>query len=300
MKKRRSERVGGNGVRCRPAGLPSPGARIGLFAVSTLAAVGALALLGGGAGVFVGLCALGACALVPPERAAGLAAIARGRRRVGPASGMVVIARRLETLAGRLGRRSPRPVLVTGDDAGAFALSTARGDVVLVTEGLLVRPVAERDAVLAHELAHLDRRDPLLVASLLAGPAALVTVVVAAVVGDAALGERLERLGDLAPVVPPIALVLGTALVAIGLGLGARLERSADTVAVALLGDAAPVIDALRFRRAEVGGTGAARALDVRLAHLGAPPFTGEVHCPASGASRESPSVRDRPESPRR
>ena len=299
MRERRSG--DGGDVRRRPAGLPSPGARIGLFAVSTLAAVGALALLGGGAGVFLGLCALGACALVPPERAAGLAAIARGRRRVGPASGTVGIARRLEALADRLGRRPPHSVLVTGGDAGAFAFSTARGDVVLVTEGLLARPAAERDAVLAHELAHLDRRDPLLVASLLAGPATLVTLVVAAALGDAALGERLARLGDLAPVIPPIALVLGAALAAIGLGLGARLERSADAGAVALLGDAAPVIGALRVRRAEIDRSGAARAIDVRLAHLGAPPPIEAARRPRTrGGTESSPSARQRPGSPHR
>ena len=69
------------------------------------------------------------------------------------------LAERLEDLAGQLGVRPPDLVLVAGAEPACVGLVTPR--IVLPTDAL-AWPAARLDAVLAHELVHAVRGDPLL------------------------------------------------------------------------------------------------------------------------------------------
>ena len=257
------------GTSDRPACLPSPTVRIGLFSFATTAAVGGFALLGGAPGVLTGLLVTGCCLAVSPHRAARLACLLRGRRRLGREPDLP-LRRRLDGLAARAGRPAPLLVSVSGEDANAVVVATGRGAAVLLSRAMLDGPARELDAVLAHELAHLARRDPLLVASLLAGGAVLFSVALAAATGDASLGARLARFGPHEEMLPHLSLLLGTALVAIAVGLRQRLEWSADAGAAVLLDEPESLILALRARRRQLGPGPGRRALDTRLARLGA------------------------------
>ena len=99
--------------------------------------------------------------------------------------------------------------------------------------------------VLAHELAHLQRRDALLVSALLIAPMALLAAAVAAATGDAAVASRLARLGELAPVVPPLLLIVSSPLLGMHLVIRPRLEWAPDSGAVGLVGDRRALVGAL-------------------------------------------------------
>lgn len=140
-----------------------------VFARASIALAAALALLGG---------ALGG----PPGAAVGLAVVAVpvwwlwtevGRRalreiegrEVGPRDAPALVGE-VAWLAGRAGLPMPRVFLVADDQPNAFATGRdPAGAAIIVHQGLLALPREERLGVLAHEMAHIARRDTFAVAA---------------------------------------------------------------------------------------------------------------------------------------
>lgn len=174
----------------------------------------------------------------------------------------------LSMLSARIGCRPPMLGVLAGPDVNAFALAGFRGDAILVTQGLLRLPADERTAVLAHELAHLRRRDALLVTLLLIAPMTLLLVTAGLAFGDGALVARVARLGELAPIMPNLLFLIAIALLLMNLSLRDRLEWAADTAAVEYAGARQPLITALRRRMAELGTGPACAPLLERVRRL--------------------------------
>lgn len=71
-----------------------------------------------------------------------------------------------------------------------------------------------------------------------------------AALSEPGIRARLASFGELAPVVPPVLLVVASALLAIGLALRPRLEWAAHAGATELLGEHEGLVAALeRLRR---------------------------------------------------
>ncbi len=108
---------------------------------------------------------------------------------------------RAKALSERAGCAVPLLIVMTGDGMKAFAVVGFRGNAIVVSRGLLMGRSNADAAVLAHEIAHLERRDPLFVSVRLLAAAAIVA-------DETSIAARVATLGELAPLVP--SLLLGT------------------------------------------------------------------------------------------
>lgn len=101
--------------------------------------------------------------LLVSRRLAGVLAVRRLMRRARTPDGrhgdLVDLA---ERIASRMGLPSPRLLLVPGCPGGAFATGTLRPVVAVAPELVATLDDRELEGLVAHELAHLYRRDPLL------------------------------------------------------------------------------------------------------------------------------------------
>jgi len=151
-------------------------------------------------------------------------------------------------LAGRAGVPMPRLYLTPSDQPNAFA--TGRNpdhSAIAVTEGLLhYLPVEQVRGVLAHELAHIRNRDILVssIAAMIAGAiSSIATVLQFSLLfggGDEEDGGPLGWIGTIAAiVVAPLAATL------LQLAVSRQREYLADATAARLLGEGAPLADAL-------------------------------------------------------
>jgi heat shock protein HtpX len=149
-------------------------------------------------------------------------------------------------LAKRAGIPAPRVFLLPGQQANAFATgrNPAHG-AIAVTEGLLwTLPAAQVAGVLAHELAHIRNRDILVssIAAVMAGAISAIANVLPLTLlfGGEEAGSPLVLFGSLAamPLAPLGAMLLQ-------LGVSRQREYLADATAARLLGDAAPLAEAL-------------------------------------------------------
>jgi heat shock protein HtpX len=149
-------------------------------------------------------------------------------------------------LAKHAGIPAPRVFLLPGQQANAFATgrNPAHG-AIAVTEGLLwTLPAAQVAGVLAHELAHIRNRDILVssIAAVIAGAISAIANVLPLTLlfGGEEAGSPLVLFGSLAamPLAPLGAMLLQ-------LGVSRQREYLADATAARLLGDAAPLAEAL-------------------------------------------------------
>jgi heat shock protein HtpX len=149
-------------------------------------------------------------------------------------------------LAKHAGIPAPRVFLLPGQQANAFATgrNPAHG-AIAVTEGLLwTLPAAQVAGVLAHELAHIRNRDILVssIAAVMAGAISAIANVLPLTLlfGGEEAGSPLVLFGSLAamPLAPLGAMLLQ-------LGVSRQREYLADATAARLLGDAAPLAEAL-------------------------------------------------------
>ena len=156
----------------------------------------------------------------------------------------------LEQIAGFLAQRAnvpvPRLYLIPSDQPNAFA--TGRNPehaAVAVTEGLLRQlPTDEVQGVLAHEFAHIKNRDILVssIAAMVAGAISAVATVLqfSMLFGGDEDDSPLGLFGTLgAIIIAPIAAML------LQLGISRQREFLADATGAQLLGEAAPLADAL-------------------------------------------------------
>jgi heat shock protein HtpX len=141
----------------------------------------------------------------------------------------------------------PRLYLIPSDQPKAFA--TGRNPehaAIAVTEGLLVQlPAREVEGVLAHEFGHIKNRD-ILVCSIAAMVAGAISAIANVLQLSLLFGSSDEEdsplglIGTLATIiVAPIAAML------LQLAVSRQREYLADATAAELLGDAAPLADAL-------------------------------------------------------
>ena len=157
----------------------------------------------------------------------------------------------LERIAGFLAQRAnvpvPRLYLIPSDQPNAFATGrNPQHAAVAVTEGLLHQlPTDEVKGVLAHEFAHISNRD-ILVSSIAAMVAGAISAVATILQFSMLFGgsdeddSPLGLLGTLAAIIiAPIAAML------LQLGISRQREYLADATGAQLLGDAAPLADAL-------------------------------------------------------
>jgi heat shock protein HtpX len=149
-------------------------------------------------------------------------------------------------LAKHAGIPAPRVFLLPGPQANAFATgrNPAHG-AIAVTEGLLwTLPAAQVAGVLAHELAHIRNRDILVssIAAVMAGAISAIANVLPLTLlfGGEEAGSPLVLFGSLAamPLAPLGAMLLQ-------LSVSRQREYLADATAARLLGDAAPLAEAL-------------------------------------------------------
>jgi heat shock protein HtpX len=149
-------------------------------------------------------------------------------------------------LAKHAGIPAPRVFLLPGQQANAFATgrNPAHG-AIAVTEGLLwTLPAAQVAGVLAHELAHIRNRDILVssIAAVMAGAISAIANVLPLTLlfGGEEAGSPLVLFGSLAamPLAPLGAMLLQ-------LSVSRQREYLADATAARLLGDAAPLAEAL-------------------------------------------------------
>jgi heat shock protein HtpX len=157
----------------------------------------------------------------------------------------------LEQIAGFLAQRAnvpvPRLYLIPSDQPNAFATGrNPQHAAVAVTEGLLHQlPTDEVKGVLAHEFAHISNRDILVssIAAMVAGAiSAIATILQFSMLfgGSDEDDSPLGLLGTLAAIIiAPIAAML------LQLGISRQREFLADATGAQLLGQAAPLADAL-------------------------------------------------------
>ena len=150
-------------------------------------------------------------------------------------------------LASRAGIEMPRLYAMPGEQPNAFA--TGRNQhhaAIAMTRGLLTDFSLEHvRGVLAHELAHIANRDILVssITAMIAGAISAVSNVLALsfLFGSDDEDSPLGLLGSLAALVlAPIAATL------LQLGVSRQREYLADATAARLLGDGAPLADALQ------------------------------------------------------
>jgi heat shock protein HtpX len=149
-------------------------------------------------------------------------------------------------LAGRAGIPVPRLYVMPGEQPNAFATGRdPRHGTIAVTEELLMSmPLAEIRGVLAHELAHIKNRDVLVssIAAMMAGAVSAVAnlLQLSFLFGGEEDDSPLGLLGALAAM---LLAPLGAML--LQLGVSRQREYLADATAAQLLGEAAPLADAL-------------------------------------------------------
>jgi heat shock protein HtpX len=150
-------------------------------------------------------------------------------------------------LAWRAGIEMPRLFVMPGEQPNAFA--TGRNQehaAIAMTEGLLTDFSLEHvRGVLAHEMAHIANRDMLVssISAVIAGAISAIANVLALsfLFGSDDEDGPLGMLGSLAALVlAPIAATL------LQLGVSRQREYLADATAARLLGDGAPLADALQ------------------------------------------------------
>lgn len=204
-------------------------------------------LLGGAAGALWALALSGLLLALSPRIAPALLLRMYGGRPIHPAQAPD-LAQAVAVLAGRAGlERPPALFLVPSPLLNAFTLGTPGQAAVAVTAGLL-RGLSSRElvAVLAHEIAHIQNRDTLVMglADLISRLTALLSNVGVLLVllnlplvllGEAVIGWGAVALLLLAP-------MLGMLL---QLALSRTREYDADAGAVALTGDPEGMIRAL-------------------------------------------------------
>ena len=163
------------------------------------------------------------------------------------ASRLPSLAQMVEDLAARAAVPVPRLYLIPAEQPNAFA--TGRNPAhaaVAVTEGLLQNlPADEVRGVLAHEFAHIKNRD-ILVSSIAAMVAGAVSAIANLLQFSLLFGGSDEEesplgwVGALATIVlAPVAAML------LQLGVSRQREFLADATGAQLLGDGAPLADAL-------------------------------------------------------
>jgi heat shock protein HtpX len=149
-------------------------------------------------------------------------------------------------LAGRAGIPVPRLYVMPGEQPNAFATGRdPRHGTIAVTEELLMSmPLAEIRGVLAHELAHIKNRDVLVssIAAMMAGAVSAVAnlLQLSFLFGGEEDDSPMGLLGALAAM---LLAPLGAML--LQLGVSRQREYLADATAAQLLGEAAPLADAL-------------------------------------------------------
>ena len=152
----------------------------------------------------------------------------------------------VDRLAARAGISMPRLFVMPGEQPNAFA--TGRNDkhaAIAVTEGLLTDFSLEHvRGVLAHEVAHIANRESASsITAMIAGAISAIANVLALsfLFGSDDDEGPLGMLGSLAALVlAPIAATL------LQLGVSRQREYLADATAARLLGDGAPLADALQ------------------------------------------------------
>ncbi len=149
-------------------------------------------------------------------------------------------------LASRARIEMPRLYVIPGEQCNAFATGRNQSHAaVAMTEGLLADfSLAHVRGVLAHELAHIANRDILVssVTAMIAGAISAISNVLALsfLFGSDEDDSPLGMLGSLAALVlAPIGATL------LQLGVSRQREYLADATAARLLGDGAPLADAL-------------------------------------------------------
>jgi heat shock protein HtpX len=150
-------------------------------------------------------------------------------------------------LAARAGIPIPRLYVMPGEQSNAFA--TGRNPehaAVAMTEGLLMNlPLDQVRGVLAHELAHVRNHD-ILVSSIAATIAGMISAIANVLQLSFLFGgdedeSPLGLIGSLAAMVlAPVGAML------LQLGVSRQREYLADATAARLLGEGAPLADALR------------------------------------------------------
>jgi heat shock protein HtpX len=157
------------------------------------------------------------------------------------------LARMVDDLAARAGVPVPRLYLIPSEQPNAFATGrNPEHSAVAVTQGLLAHlPADQVRGVLAHEFAHIKNRDILVstIAAMVAGAISAIANVLqfSWLFGGADDDESpLGLVGVVAAIiVAPIAAML------LQLGVSRQREYLADATGAQILGDGAPLADAL-------------------------------------------------------
>ena len=149
-------------------------------------------------------------------------------------------------LAARARIPTPRLFVMQGEQPNAFATGrNPQHAAIAVTEGLLMElPLEQVRGVLAHELAHIKNHD-ILVSSIAAMIAGAVSAIANVLQLSFLFGSEDEDnpLGLLGALAAMILAPLGATL--LQLGVSRQREYLADATAAQLLGEAAPLADAL-------------------------------------------------------
>jgi heat shock protein HtpX len=196
----------------------------------------------------------------------------------------------LDELAGRAGLPVPRLYVVPNPQPNAFAIGrTQRHAAIVVTEGLLsLLEASEIRAILAHEMAHIRRRDTRLTSLAGATASAIFSVAeLAGRLGRRSVSRRREGSKTVVDSVTPFVAGL------LNLALSGRRESGADREGSELTGDPAALARALtRIERYAV-----VVPMDVTLAYTSAW-VVDPIGDRAEGASPLSryPTIADRVE----
>jgi heat shock protein HtpX len=149
-------------------------------------------------------------------------------------------------LAARAQIPAPRLYVMPGEQPNAFAAGRdPRHAAIAATEGLLMTlPIEQIEGVLAHEMAHIKNRD-ILVSSIAAMIAGAVSAIANVLQLSFLFGSEEEDnpLGIVGSLAAMILAPLGATL--LQLGVSRQREYLADATAARLLGEAAPLADAL-------------------------------------------------------
>jgi heat shock protein HtpX len=153
----------------------------------------------------------------------------------------------VRVLAARARIPMPRLFVMPGEQANAFATGRdPQHAAVVVTEGLLLSlPHVQLTGVLAHELSHIKNHDILVssLAATIAGTISAITSILqlSFLFGGDGEDNPLGLLGSLAAMIlAPIGATL------LQLGVSRQREYLADATAARLMGEAAPLADALQ------------------------------------------------------
>jgi heat shock protein HtpX len=149
-------------------------------------------------------------------------------------------------LAARAQIPAPRLYVMPGEQPNAFAAGRdPRHAAIAATEGLLMTlPIEQIEGVLAHEMAHIKNRD-ILVSSIAAMIAGAVSAIANVLQLSFLFGSEEEDnpLGIVGSLAAMVLAPLGATL--LQLGVSRQREYLADATAARLLGEAAPLADAL-------------------------------------------------------